>query len=110
MSDANKIIFIFNESYEFIHYKIIGEMSLYTSPDNFIGRNIKMVLPDDVASKTIIFIDKCIATKLNQEYDYNLGDKSYHSVLTLLDQNSENYPCDVSKSDNVVMASITENN
>jgi hypothetical protein len=107
MSSNDYITFIFNESYEFVSFEIHGEMTLYTSPDNFLGRTVKEVMPEDVATKTIMFIDKCFATHTPQEYDYNLGDGSYHSVLTLLEQNDSR--CPSNSTGEMIMATITEN-
>lgn len=87
MSTENSIKFVFNSSYEFVSYEINGDMTLYTAPENFIGKNVKEVLPENVAATTIIFIDKCLETGLDQEYDYDLGEDKYHSVLTKMDNN-----------------------
>lgn len=87
MSTENSIKFVFNSSHEFISYEINGDMTLYTAPENFLNKNIKEVLPENIATTTIFFIDKCLETGLNQEYDYELGDGKYHSVLTKMDNN-----------------------
>lgn len=86
MDHENYIKFLFNNSYEFISVDITGNMSLYTEPDNFIGRNIKDVLPENVSSLTILMINKCIETGENQEYDYELSGQIFHSVLNLCAQ------------------------
>lgn len=82
MSQENSIKFVFSILSEFISYKINGDMTLYTDPNNFIGKNIKDVLPENVASITTKMIDECVLTRNNQEYDYELGDQNFHSVLT----------------------------
>jgi hypothetical protein len=81
MDRQNNIEFVFNISSEFMFYKINGDMILYTDPNNFIGKNIKDVLPENVASITTIMIDKCFETCEKQEYDYELSNQNFHSIL-----------------------------
>jgi len=91
MDEENNIEFIFNTSCEFISFKISGNISLYTDPNNFIGRNIKDVLPENVATLTTAMINKCIGTTENQEYDYTLAGEKFHSILTLTKQGIKAY-------------------
>lgn len=79
---SGHIEFVFNIKCEFVSVKVEGTMSLYTDPSNFIGRNVRDVLPEAVASITLISVNKCIATGEDQEYDYELAGSMYHAKLT----------------------------
>ena len=81
MEPENALIFSFNNNGEFLDYEIVGNMTLYTNPENFLGKHIKDVLPESVASVTISAINKCFETGQDQEYEYELGGQMWHAKM-----------------------------
>ena len=77
------ISFLFNTQAMFTDVKVFGDMELYTDPKNFLGRNIREVLPAHVASVTIDALDKCVGNGQPQEFDYELTGHKFHADMAV---------------------------
>ena len=66
------LLFIFDSSYNFIDYKAEVRGELYIEPADFIGKNVKEVLPLEIAELTISKIDQVNSTGMMQSYEYDL--------------------------------------
>ncbi len=66
------LMFIFDVNGNFIDYKGNKDEEFYVPPGFFIGKNIKDVLPPDVARMTLEKIEKVKTSKQTQTYEYSL--------------------------------------
>jgi len=66
------LLFIFDSGYNFIDYKAEVNDELYAEPADFIGKNIKEVLPRDLAELTIKKIELVNKTGRMQSYEYDI--------------------------------------
>ncbi len=66
------LLFIFDSNYNFIDYKAEARSELFTEPADFIGKNVKEILPPEIAELTIDKIDQVNRTGMMQSYEYNL--------------------------------------
>ncbi|MFP3859857.1 MAG: PAS domain-containing sensor histidine kinase [Bacteroidales bacterium] len=85
------MMFIFSKDGTILHYHADEESLLYTSPEQFLNRNVDDVLPEEVAVLTHRIINKVLTTGLNEEYTYTLtiqGEKYiFDSRMVPLDKN-----------------------
>jgi len=70
------MMFIFDEEGNFIDYKGAKEEELYVSPDFFIGKNIKSILPPDISELTLEKIKTVKESRQIQIYEYSLRFKN----------------------------------
>lgn len=66
------LLFIFDSNYNFIDYKAEVRGELYTEPADFIGKNVKDVLPPEIAELTITKIDQVNSSGIMESYEYDL--------------------------------------
>ena len=66
------MLFVFDRNGIFLDYNAEETDDLYLSPGQFIGKNIKDVLAEDVAELTVNKIDAVMRTGNIQTYDYDL--------------------------------------
>ncbi|PKL19196.1 MAG: hypothetical protein CVV49_02135 [Spirochaetae bacterium HGW-Spirochaetae-5] len=66
------LLFIFDSNYNFIDYKAEVRSELYLEPADFIGKNVKEVLPLEIADLTIDKITQVNSTGMMQSYEYDL--------------------------------------
>jgi len=81
--DANPdLMFMFTEDGSFIDYKSQQESKLYLPPDEFVGRNIKEILPPLVTDLTFKAIERCKQSGELQNFEYQL---EYDSIIGFFD-------------------------
>ncbi|HOP64254.1 MAG TPA: transporter substrate-binding domain-containing protein [Spirochaetota bacterium] len=70
------LLFIFDEDGNFLDYKADDSSFLYLPPDEFIGKNVKDVMPEDISELTVEVINSIRKGRQMQsyEYDIDLGD------------------------------------
>ncbi|MEJ5350450.1 MAG: PAS domain S-box protein [Melioribacteraceae bacterium] len=66
------IVFLIDKNGKFLSYKTYSADELYLPPEEFIGKNIKEVLPPFLADLTMENIKKAISKKEMQIYEYEL--------------------------------------
>lgn len=66
------MMFVFNKQGIFVDVYANDKQKLYSKPDLTIGRNIKDVLPLEIAELTLSFIDKVFKTGVMQVFQYQL--------------------------------------
>ncbi len=72
------LIFYFDKDGKFLSFKTSNLEELLVSPEEFIGKNAKEVLPPFLADMTIGKIKKTLGTKKVQSYEYELDIRSKH--------------------------------
>ncbi len=85
-------MFVFDKDGNFLEYKSESEDDLFVSPDVFLGKNIKEVLPETLAFATIDYINKTIATGKIYDFEYQLefkNKKRYYEARFVLRGNDE---------------------
>jgi len=70
MSD---LFFLMSEDGTIIDYYASNENSLYVKPEDFIGKPIMDILPDEVASKLKTAIEKVLLDKAVESFEYKLN-------------------------------------
>jgi len=66
------IVFLIDKNGKFLSCKTFSADELYLSPEEFLGKNIKEVLPPLLADLTMANIQKALNKKEMQIYEYNL--------------------------------------
>lgn len=86
------VIFILNSKGDFLDCEVGEKTWLITDKENFIGKNIKDVLPPEIAKNSIELINKALETEEIQIYEYDLkegNDISYFEVRIISTQNQQ---------------------
>jgi PAS domain S-box-containing protein len=85
------IILIQNRDGDFIDYHAHQSVSLYSSPDVFIGKNMKDILPLEIAIEYKSIIEKAVETNIVQTFEYSLpmpdGIRYFESRLIAYEKN-----------------------
>ncbi|MDH7604785.1 MAG: PAS domain S-box protein [Melioribacter sp.] len=66
------IVFLIDKNGNFLAYKTYSTDELYVPPEEFLGKNIKEVLPPFLADITMANIQKALSKKEMQVYEYDL--------------------------------------
>lgn len=74
---SNCILFTFDLYGVFKTVRVNGDMTLYTDSSNFLGRDVRDVLPEKVATATKEGITECVRTG-DAQFEYELGGKRFH--------------------------------
>jgi PAS domain S-box-containing protein len=72
LSAIPDLMFIFNKEGVFQDYYAPNTESLLLTPEEFIGKNIKNILTESIATKTLEHLTKLFKTGNNQFYEYQL--------------------------------------
>lgn len=66
------LIFRLNREGDFLDYHTTTESDLFVEAERFLGKNIKDVVPPDLANKTLEMVEKALDTGKIQHYEYQL--------------------------------------
>jgi len=73
LSAIPDLIFLFDRAGTFLEYnEFVDENRILVSPDRFLRKNVREVLPADVAELTLKHLDLLFRTGEQQRYDYTL--------------------------------------
>jgi len=72
LKSIHDLIFVIDIDKKFTAYHNSSDYKLYTSPENFIGKSIFDVLPEDIAKDTNNAIDEILKTGKLQKFNYSL--------------------------------------
>jgi PAS domain S-box-containing protein len=80
------LIFIQNNAGDYVDYQVAQADDLYTMPDQFIGKNMSEVLPDEIYQKFNAIFKKAIETQQVQSLEYSiptLGGEQFFDVKVI---------------------------
>lgn len=66
------LIFRYDENGTFLDFHTKSETRLYAQPADFLGKNVRDVLPAEIAEKALGKIHDTVASRENQVYEYQL--------------------------------------
>lgn len=81
MESKDKLIFNFNSLGDATYCEVVGNISLFTNPKEYMGKNVRDIFPEDIASLTMNAISECIKTNYQQDYEFELEGKMCHCKM-----------------------------